>query len=127
MKERKIPPDPITPDESARYKETVIEQRLAWQEIMAVSTSMIEHANQRDWITVDRLHQTRDQMLDAFFREALADVLVDEIQAGITAIQTQDSDIVQLVKNNREELSTEMQRLQSMRNRVKEYISTSGK
>lgn len=119
--------DSGTPDYSAKYKETVIDQRAAWQEIMTVSASMMEHANQRDWKTVDTVHQARDQMLETFFRQALADVLIDEVQAGIAVIRKQDSDIVQLVKNNREELSTEMQRLQSMKNRVKEYISTSKK
>lgn len=111
-------PDPIQNQEQIRRR-----QRAAWQSIMQISDQLLQCATQKDWDSIERLHKKREQMLDLFFREILIQDLIPEVQQGITKIREQDSDIVLLVKNNRDELGAESRRLQSMKSRIKEYLS----
>ncbi len=98
-------------------------QLAAWQQIMALSEQLLHSARRQDWDTLDRLHGEREQALEHFFREALIQDLIPVIQQDINKIREQDSDIVQMVKNNRDELGAESRRLHLMKNRIKEYLS----
>lgn len=111
------------PDQKQSQEQIRRQQRSAWQGIMQISDQLLQCATQKDWDGIDRLHKKREQMLDRFFREILTQDLIPEVQQGITKIREQDSAIVVLVQNNRDELGAESRRLQSMKSRIKEYLS----
>lgn len=98
-------------------------QLSSWQHIMLLSEQLLHCAKRQDWESLDRLHREREHALEQFFREALIQDLIPVIQQDIKKIREQDSDIVQLVKNNRDELGAESRRLQLMKSRLKEYLS----
>lgn len=107
------------PDQS----EARASQLAAWQHIMLLSEQLLQSAERQDWENLDKLHGKREHMLELFFREALIQDLIPVVQQGISEIREQDSDIVQLVKNNRDELGAESRRLQLMKSRIKKYLS----
>lgn len=98
-------------------------QLAAWQQIMALSDQLMHSARRQDWDNLDRLHGERELALEHFFREALLEELIPQVQQDIKKIRDQDNEIVQMVKNNREQLGAESKRLQLLKNRVKEYLS----
>ena len=98
-------------------------QRTAWQEIMSQSDQLLQSAKRQDWENLDHLHASREQLLDQFFREALVEDLIPIVQRDIKIIREQDSIIVAMVKENRDQLGAESKRLQLMKNRIKEYLS----
>lgn len=107
------------PDQS----ETRASQQMAWHHIMSLSEQLLHGAKRQDWENVERLHSERERALEQFFREVLIEDLIPLIQQDIKKIRDQDSDIVQMVKNNRDELGAESRRLQLMKSRIKEYLS----
>ncbi len=98
-------------------------QQASWQHIMLLSEQLLHSAKRQDWESLERLHSERENALDLFFREALIQDLIPVVQQDIKKIRDQDSDIVQMVKNNRDELGAESRRLQLMKSRIKEYLS----
>lgn len=98
-------------------------QLAAWHQIMALSEQLLHSAKRQDWDNLERMHSEREQALEHFFREALIQDLIPVIQQDIKNIRQQDNDIVQMVKNNRDELGAESRRLQLMKSRIKEYLS----
>jgi|GEM_PF-1375522 len=98
-------------------------QQAAWQEIMSQSDQLLQNAKRQDWEKLDLLHTKREHLLDQFFREALIEDLIPAVQQDIKKIREQDNDIVQMVKNNRDQLGAESKRLQLMKSRIKEYLS----
>ncbi|MEX0739748.1 MAG: flagellar protein FliT [Pseudohongiella sp.] len=111
------------PDQHPDYTTARARQQAAWQDIMAVSEQLLHSAKRQDWENIDLLHARREHLLDQFFRETLVQDMIPTVQQGIKNIREQDSDIVQMVKNNRDQLGAESKRLQLMKTRVKGYLS----
>ncbi|OFE11550.1 hypothetical protein PHACT_13495 [Pseudohongiella acticola] len=111
------------PDQPHDQNQERARQVAAWQEIMSHSDQLLQRAKRQDWEKLDYLHESREQLLDQFFREALVEDLIPIVQRDIKIIREQDRTIVAMVKENRDQLGAESKRLQLMKNRVKEYLS----
>lgn len=105
------------------YEHFVNNQRAEWDLIMQESSLLVQLAHQKNWQQLLVLHEKRDLLLRDFFDEALTQELVEKIQTDLEIIKSQDSEIVQLVKNNQSALSDEAKHLNQMKKRIKNYIS----
>ena len=113
------PMPPLKPEE------TSTQQAAHWKEIVDITQEILAKAREMDWGQVDSLSQQRDQMLDDFFRQAIASELVEDIQEGIRNLIETDSEIVRLVTKNRSELAAEINTLQRRKKQIQDYISNS--
>lgn len=105
------------------YNKTIEKQKLAWNSIMQDSHLLVQLAHQKNWEQLLQLHEKRDASLRHFFDDALTQDLITTVQNDLEIIKRQDTEIVQLVKNNQSELSAEAQQLHQMKARIKDYIS----
>src|SRR5690554_3235894 len=94
----------ITGDFSAQYKESIKNQTAAWTDIIRLTDQMVDLASSNNWQQIDALHQLRDEKLQQFFDQALAESLIETVQNGIAEIQAKDQTVIELIKQNRDEL-----------------------
>ncbi|WP_237134502.1 flagellar protein FliT [Pseudohongiella sp. O18] len=98
-------------------------QKLAWHDILDISSRLLSLAEQNNWQQLDTLHTLRDKKLERFFSQTIAVELVEIIQQDIKKIQEQDRHIVQLLESKRDALGDEARNLNQMKRRLNEYLS----
>ena len=116
-----------TGNNTTLYKNTISNQTVKWEEILSLSTQLLQLAYQKNWPSLLDLHKKRDDLLDSFFKEAIAEDIVDTIRNDILTIKNQDEEIVRLVKNNQQQLGDESQQLHAMKKRINSYLSAGDK
>ncbi|TFH72466.1 hypothetical protein E3V39_12930 [Gammaproteobacteria bacterium LSUCC0112] len=117
----------VTGDISTFYKNTISNQTVKWEEILSLSTQLLQLAYQKNWLSLMDLHKKRDDLLDSFFKESIDEGIVDTIRNDILTIKNQDEEIVRLVKNNQQQLGDESQQLHAMKKRINSYLSAGDK
>ena len=109
------------------YKNIVSDQSVKWHAILSCSEQLLQLAYQKNWPALLELHAQRDVLLDNFFKDAIAEDLVDSIRSDIQIIQQRDEEIIRLVKNNQQQIGDESQQLHAMKKRITSYLSAEGK
>ena len=113
-----------TPEDNADvYLNSISNQNVKWDRIYALSSLLLQLAYQKNWSSLLERHKERDALLDSFFREAIAEDIIDKIKKDILTIKEQDEEIVRLVKNNQQQLGDESQQLLTMKKRINSYLS----
>jgi len=92
-----------------------------WRTILDLSTRMLEHAETRDWQSLEALMSARDKLLKLYFTESAAPQRVAMLQEQIAMIQANDRLIVELTQKNRELLAEELIKLQRARQQILQY------
>jgi succinate dehydrogenase flavin-adding protein (antitoxin of CptAB toxin-antitoxin module) len=110
-----------------QYINTVSDQSFKWKSILICSEQLLQLAYQKNWPALLEMHLQRDVLLDNFFKDAIAADLVDSIRADIQIIQQRDEEIIQMVKNNQQQLGDESHQLHTMKKRLSSYLSAEGK
>jgi hypothetical protein len=116
--------DARTMSKSDNQDKSLTDQWISWKKILDVSQQLLQLAEQKNWPRLNRLQQERDHLIEQFFLTQPHPELLSKIQSDIRIICDQDRKIIQMVEENREQLGTEAQRLQSMKNRIQQYVST---
>ncbi|MDP3517449.1 MAG: flagellar protein FliT [Pseudohongiella sp.] len=111
---------------SDTYKNILSDHKVKWQAILTCSEQLLQLAYQKNWPALIELHKQRDDLLDTFFRNAIAEGLIDKIKEDILIIKERDEEIVRLVKNNQQQLGDESQQLLAMKKRINSYLSAGG-
>jgi hypothetical protein len=111
---------------SDTYKSILYNHTVKWQTILTCSEQLLQLAYQKNWPALIELHKHRDDLLDTFFRDAIAEGLIDKIKQDILVIKERDEEIVRLVKNNQQQLGDESQQLLAMKKRITGYLSAGG-
>ncbi|MDP2286249.1 MAG: hypothetical protein Q8L06_19085 [Pseudohongiella sp.] len=111
---------------SDTYRNILSDHTVKWQSILAFSEQLLQLAYQKNWPALIELHKHRDHLLDTFFRDAIAEGLIDKIKEDILIITERDEEIVRLVKNNQQQLGDESQQLLAMKKRINSYLSAGG-
>lgn len=109
------------------YQNSLVIQKDMWLSIMLHSQQLLQLAYQKNWTSLMDTHQVRDDLIEQFFKQAIASELVEQIQQDIITIKAQDEEIVRLVKNNQQQLGSESQQLNVMKKRINSYLSAEGK
>lgn len=92
-----------------------------WRTILDLSTRMLEHAETRDWQSLEALMSARDRLLKLYFADGAAPQRVALLQEQIAVIQANDRLIVDLTQKNRELLAEELIKLQRARQQILQY------
>ena len=103
---------------------SLTDQWISWKKILESSDRLLQLAEQKNWSRLSHLQQERDQLIEQFFLTQPHTELLQKIQSDILVICDQDRKIIQMVEENRQQLGAEAQRLQSMKNRIQQYVST---
>ena len=111
---------------SDTYKNILYDHTVKWQAILTCSEQLLQLAYQKNWTALIELHKHRDDLLDNFFRGAIAQGIIDRIKQDILVIKERDEEIVRLVKNNQQQLGDESQQLLAMKKRINSYLSAGG-
>lgn len=111
-------------NKSDNQEKSLTDQWISWKKILDTSQQLLQLAEQKNWPRLSRLQQERDQFIEQFFLTQPHPELLSKIQSDIKIICDQDRKIIQMVEENREQLGAEAQRLQSMKNRIQQYVST---
>lgn len=93
-----------------------------WKTILDLSTRMLEHAETRDWQSLEALMSARDRLLKLYFGDGVAPARVATLQEQIATIQANDRLIVELTQKNRELLAEELIKLQRARQQILHYL-----
>jgi succinate dehydrogenase flavin-adding protein (antitoxin of CptAB toxin-antitoxin module) len=109
------------------YKNIVSDQSVKWHSILNCSEQLLQLAYQKNWPALLELHAQRDVLLDNFFKDAIAEDLVDSIRSDIQIMQQRDEEVIRLVKNNQQQIGDESQQLHAMKKRITSYLSAEGK
>mgnify|MGYP001152849749 CR=1 FL=1 len=106
--------------------ETTQGERLAmWSKILEITEQLQSLAQRDDWAGLDILSQQREALLRDFFAADVPAELQQMIQRDIRHIQELDADVVRKVQKSRSALTDEINRLQTHRTRVRNYLSNS--
>ena len=92
-----------------------------WRTILDLSTRMLEHAETRDWQSLEALMSARDKLLKLYFADGAAAERVAMLKEQIATIQANDRLIVDLTQKNRELLAEELIKLQRARQQILQY------
>ena len=92
-----------------------------WKTILDLSTRMLEHAETRDWQSLEALMSARDRLLKLYFADGAAPERVSMLKEQIATIQANDRLIVELTQKNRELLAEELIKLQRARQQILQY------
>lgn len=114
-------------DNAESYNNTIEDQLVSWISIVECSDRLLQLAYQKNWQALLDLHAHRDVLLETFFNQEITEDIVEKIRTDIIAIQKNDEEIVQLVKNNQQQLGDESQQLHAMKKRISSYLSAEGK
>lgn len=95
-----------------------------WKTILDLSTRMLEHAETRDWQSLEALMGARDKLLKLYFTQETAPGRVATLQEQIATIQANDRLIVELTQKNRELLAEELIKLQRARQQILQYLKS---
>ena len=96
-------------------------EREQWGTILELSTRMLEHAETRDWDSLNGLMGARDKLLKLYFTQRDSVARNEELREQIAMIQDNDRLIVELTKQNRELLADELIKLQKAKQTVNAY------
>ena len=111
---------------SEKHINIVSDHIVKWNAILTCSEQLLQLAYQKNWPALIELHKNRDDLLDSFFRDAIAEELIDKIKEDILTIKEHDEEIVRLVKYNQQQLGDESQQLLAMKKRITGYLSAGG-
>ena len=92
-----------------------------WKTILDLSTRMLEHAETRDWQSLEALMSARDRLLKLYFADGAVPERVSMLKEQIATIQANDRLIVELTQKNRELLAEELIKLQRARQQILQY------
>jgi len=112
-----FPKKPVRPAMSAESRSDMAQ----WRTILDLSTRMLEHAETRDWQSLEALMSARDKLLKLYFAEGAAPARVAMLKEQIATIQANDRLIVELTQKNRELLAEELIKLQRARQQILQY------
>jgi len=104
-----------------KNKMNAMARETQWQNIMQMTEQLRELSTQEDWQKMNEVSTQRQIKLEHFFASSVAESEVELVAEGIQKILHSDQILMQISQKQKQQISSEVQKISSGRQAVKAY------